>query len=77
MKQLNIGSTNWTASAVALGIMRMEALSTKDAAKALEAAVDTGINYIDSADIYGMGNSEKVFGEAMKEANISRDDVYI
>ena len=77
MKQLNIGSTNWTASAVALGIMRMESLSTKDAAKALEAAVDSGINYIDSADIYGMGNSEKVFGEAMKEANISRDDVYI
>lgn len=77
MKQLNIGSTNWTASAVALGIMRMEALSTKDAAKTLEAAVDSGINFIDSADIYGMGNSEKVFGQAMKEANISRDDVYI
>lgn len=55
----------------------MEALSTQDAAKSLEAAVDAGINYIDSADIYGMGNSEKVFGKAMKEANISRDDVYI
>jgi len=77
MKQLNIGNTSWKASAVALGIMRMEALSTKDAAKTLETAVDSGINFIDSADIYGMGNSEKVFGEAMKQANISRDDIYI
>jgi len=77
MRQLNIGNTNWKASAVALGIMRMEALSTKDAAKTLETAVDSGINFIDSADIYGMGNSEKVFGEAMKQANISRDDIYI
>lgn len=77
MKQVNIGNTNWTASSEALGIMRMEALSTKDAAKAIDTAYDNGINYIDSADIYGMGNSEKVFGNALKESGVSRDDLYI
>ncbi|WP_334329372.1 aldo/keto reductase [Companilactobacillus sp. HBUAS59699] len=77
MKQLNIGNTNWQTSAVALGIMRMEALSTEDAVKALETSVDSGINYIDSADIYGMGHSEEVFGKALKESSISRDKLYI
>ncbi|MCH4008542.1 aldo/keto reductase [Companilactobacillus sp.] len=77
MKQVNIGNTNWKTSAVALGIMRMEALSPADAAKALDAAYDTGIDYIDSADIYGMGNSEKVFGEALKQSHVNRDQLYI
>ncbi|MQS52118.1 aldo/keto reductase [Companilactobacillus mishanensis] len=77
MKQIKIGNSNWKASAVALGIMRMEALSVPDAAKTIEAAYDSGINYIDSADIYGMGNSETVFGKALKESGISRDKLFI
>lgn len=77
MKQLNLGGTNWQASAVALGIMRMADLSVADAAKALEAAHDAGITYIDSADIYGDGASEKKFKEALAASNLSRDDFYI
>lgn len=77
MKQLRLGGTDWQASAVALGIMRMAALSTEDAAKALQAAHEAGINYIDSADIYGDGQSEKVFKEALKTSGLSRDDFYI
>ncbi len=77
MKNVNIGSTNWQASAVALGIMRMDALSSQNAANAIDAAYDTGINFIDSADIYGMGKSEEVFGEALKQANVSRDKLFI
>ncbi|PWG00278.1 aldo/keto reductase [Levilactobacillus bambusae] len=77
MKQLKMGNTNWRVSAVALGIMRMEALSADDAARTLEAAHDAGINYIDSADIYGQGKSEEVFASAMKASNLNRDDFYI
>ncbi|MFD1471606.1 aldo/keto reductase [Companilactobacillus mishanensis] len=77
MKQIKMGNSNWKASAVALGIMRMEALSVPDAVKTIEAAYDSGINYIDSADIYGMGNSETVFGKALKESGISRDKLFI
>mgnify|MGYP001401227829 FL=1 len=77
MKQRNIGGTNFKASAVALGIMRMEALSADDAAKALDSAYDAGINYIDSADIYGMGNSEKVFKQALAKSSVKRDQLYI
>ena len=40
MKTVKIGNTNFEASAVALGIMRMAGMETADAAKTLETAVD-------------------------------------
>ncbi|MFC6259408.1 aldo/keto reductase [Levilactobacillus fujinensis] len=77
MKQLRLGGTDWQASAVALGIMRMATLSVADAAKALQAAHEAGITYIDSADIYGDGQSERVFKDALKESGLNRADFYI
>lgn len=77
MKSINIGNTNWQASAVALGIMRMDALDTPQAVKVLETSHDQGINYIDAADIYGNGQSEKNFGTALKQSSLSRDQFYI
>ncbi|MFD1440412.1 aldo/keto reductase [Lacticaseibacillus hegangensis] len=77
MKTVKLGNTNWTASNVALGIMRMDALSPAEAATSLNAAVDAGINFIDSADIYGQGASEKVFGEALKQSGLRRDQLFI
>lgn len=77
MKQRYIGETNWQASAIALGIMRMNSLSPKQAAEAIDTAYDNGINFIDSADIYGDGDSEKIFGQALKQSGVQRDSLYI
>lgn len=77
MKSIAIGNTNMHASAIALGIMRMNQKTPAEAAKVLTAAKENGINYIDSADIYGDGKSEKTFAAAMKEAGLHRDDFYI
>lgn len=77
MKTVKIGGTHFEASAVALGIMRIAGMDTADAAKTLQAANEAGINYIDSADIYGEGGSEKTFKEALKTSGISRDNLYI
>lgn len=77
MKKVNIGNSNWEVSAIALGIMRMADISANDATKAIEAAHDSGINFIDSADIYGMGKSEKVFSQGLKDSSLNREDFYI
>lgn len=77
MLQRKIGSSYWETSAIALGIMRMSALTSTKAAEVLETALESDINFIDSADMYGDGKSELVFGEALKEANISRDKFFI
>ncbi|AVK63905.1 aldo/keto reductase [Lactobacillus sp. CBA3606] len=77
MKKINLGQSGIQASAVALGIMRMNALDVTQAAQVLKSAVDLGINYIDAADIYGDGQSSTIFGQALKQANITRDQLYI
>ena len=77
MKTIKLGNTNFEASQVALGIMRMAGMETGKAADAINAAVDSGINYVDSADIYGEGQSETKFKEALKQANVSRDQLFI
>lgn len=53
MKNVKIGGTDWKAFDVALKIMRMGTLPVSKAVSALVAAHDAGINFIDSADIYG------------------------
>ena len=77
MRQIKIGNTNFTGSAIALGIMRMNKLTVEEAVRALETAHETGINYIDSADVYGHGKSEEIFGKALQKSSLKRDDFYI
>ena len=77
MLQRKIGNSYWETSAIALGIMRMAALTPEKAAEALDAALESDIDFIDSADMYGDGKSELVFASAMKEAGISRDKFFI
>ncbi|MCO6528450.1 MAG: aldo/keto reductase [Lactobacillus sp.] len=77
MKQIKIGNTEFSSSAIALGIMRMNKLNIDSAVKTLETAHDVGINYIDSADVYGHGKSETVFGNALKNSSLKREDFYI
>jgi len=77
MKTITITNTDITTSQIVLGIMRMAALSPKEASQTLGTAYDNGITFIDSADIYGKGDSETIFGNALKHSNISRDSLFI
>ena len=62
MKTIKIGG-NINASAIALGCMRMRDLDEKRVDAIMETALSNGINFFDHADIYGRGNSEKLFGD--------------
>ena len=65
MKKINVGGII-PASAVALGCMRMSGLEEKQVDAIMDCAIENGIDYIDHADIYGGGKSEKLFGEYLK-----------
>lgn len=54
-------------SQVALGCWRIGEKSVEDNEKLFEAAIQEGINFIDLADIYADGNSEKKLGEVFKK----------
>ncbi|MCH4009181.1 aldo/keto reductase [Companilactobacillus sp.] len=77
MKQLNLGGSNWQASQIAFGAWRMDALSVDQAAKAIDTAYDCGINFVDNADMYGKGESEQRFGDALKKTSVKREDLFI
>ena len=38
-----------------------------EAARILERALDLGVNVVDTAEIYGRGNSERIVGQALGE----------
>lgn len=50
----------------------------QDAADALvKRALDTGINFIDTADVYSRGVSETILGQALQNLEVKRSDVVI
>ena len=65
------------ASAVSLGCMRMASLDEKRVDAIMDAALGNGINFFDHADIYGKGNSEKLFGEYLSRHKSARDKMII
>jgi aryl-alcohol dehydrogenase-like predicted oxidoreductase len=44
----------------------------RDSVAAVERAVDLGINWIDTAPVYGLGHSEEVIGRALRQLGSSR-----
>ena len=72
MIQRKLGNSGLQASAIGLGTWAIgggEWWGDSDEAKSIEtirAAVDAGITLIDTAPVYGFGNSETVVGKALK-----------
>ncbi len=75
MKKIYFGKTKEKVSAVALGAMRIQ--DAKKPVKVLETAIENGISFFDHADIYGGGNSERIFAKALKESKYGREDIFL
>lgn len=72
MKQRNFGKTGKNISEIGLGTWQLgtkwgDPFNKEEAMKILDAAYETGINFIDTADIYNDGNSELAIGEYIKK----------
>ncbi len=78
MEQRNIGQTGATVSALGLGCMGMsEFYGPRDEAESLATinrALDLGVNFLDTADMYGVGKNEELVGRAIKGR---RKDVFL
>jgi aryl-alcohol dehydrogenase (NADP+) len=72
-----LGRTGVVVSAQCLGAMMFGAFGNTDhddAARIINRALDAGINFIDTADIYSRGESETIVGKAIRSR---RDDVVL
>jgi len=71
MKYRPLGRTGWTVSEISFGAWAIGGawghVSEKDALAALHQAVDSGVNFIDTADVYGDGRSERLIADLKKE----------
>ena len=76
MKNIFVGN-KFKASAISLGCMRMADLDEKRVDAIIDCALENGINFFDHADIYGDGNSEKVFGGYLKRHKGARDKMML
>src|SRR4051794_396869 len=63
--------TGWRVSEIGFGAWAIGGtwgeVSEEDARAALHAALDAGVNFIDTADVYGDGRSEPIIGEVLRE----------
>ncbi len=72
MKYRKLGKTGLIVSEVALGTMQfggkmnMGNLGQEDTTRLVKLALDRGINFIDTADVYSLGESETLVGNALK-----------
>jgi len=65
-----LGRTGWTVSDISFGAWAIGGawghVSEKDALAALHQATDSGVNFIDTADVYGDGRSERLIAQLKK-----------
>ncbi|QMU29969.1 aldo/keto reductase [Adhaeribacter radiodurans] len=71
MKYRKLGKTGIEVSEISLGTWQVggkwgEPFSHENADQILNAALDAGVNFIDTADVYGDGESEKAVGRVVK-----------
>lgn len=76
MKSRQFGRTGATVSEVGFGAWAIGGswgdVSSQDAKAALHAALDSGVSFIDTADVYGDGRSEQLIAQVLKERGGAR-----
>ncbi|MFC4411015.1 aldo/keto reductase [Chungangia koreensis] len=73
MKYRELGHSGCAISEISLGCMSLPS-SAKEVQNIIDAALDFGINYFDTADLYDRGQNEELVGKALKHV---RDQVII
>ena len=82
MKFTRMGSTGTQVSRLCLGCMSFGGmadwmLDEEASLPIVQKAVEAGINFFDTADIYSRGQSEEILGRALKTLGVRRDEAVI
>lgn len=84
MQYINLGKTGLKVSRLCLGMMtygskkwREWVLEEKEAKPFVKRALDAGINFFDTADVYSVGESERITGNLLKEFGVKRENVIV
>ncbi len=71
MNYRELGRTGWMVSEISFGAWAIGSawgeVDDRDSIAALHRAIDLGVNFIDTADVYGDGHSERLIAQVLKE----------
>ncbi len=78
MRYRELGRTGWKVSEISFGAWAIGSMWGRvddgESLMALHRAIDLGVNFIDTADVYGMGHSERLVARLKKER---RETIYV
>ena len=78
MKYREFSNLGWKVSEIGIGCWAIGSewgdVSVEDAKEALYSSINNGINFFDTADVYGDGRSEKIISEVLKNSN---EQIYV
>jgi aryl-alcohol dehydrogenase-like predicted oxidoreductase len=86
MKYNQMGNTGLFVSEICLGTMTFGGTGffkavgetkLKEATGIVSRSLEAGVNFIDTADVYSVGQSEEILGQALKDIGVKRSDVVI
>ncbi|MET0391228.1 MAG: aldo/keto reductase [Polyangiales bacterium] len=84
MHYVRLGTTGLKVSRICLGAMsygsskwRSWVLDEAQSLPFIKKALDYGINFFDTADVYSLGESERVLGNSLQKLGVARDKVVI
>jgi aryl-alcohol dehydrogenase-like predicted oxidoreductase len=86
MRYRLLGRTGLLVSEICLGTMTyggkgrwqpIGQLGLRDVEGQIKTAVDAGINFVDTADVYSEGDSESLVGQALRNLNLPREEIVI
>src|SRR5258708_33872235 len=87
MQYKTLGNTGLLVSRLCLGTMTfggsegiykvIGGVSQEGGDELVKAALDGGVNFFDTADVYSQGESETTLGQSFKNVNISRKDIVL
>jgi aryl-alcohol dehydrogenase-like predicted oxidoreductase len=79
--QRALGNSGPRVFPIALGCMGMSGMygasDEREGIATIHAAVERGVNLLDTGDFYGQGHNEMLIGRALREGNIARDRVLL
>jgi aryl-alcohol dehydrogenase-like predicted oxidoreductase len=79
VKYRDFGRTGWQVSEISFGAWQLGgqwgAVDDEESVRALLSAYEQGINFVDTAELYGAGHSEEVIGESLRRWR--GDKVYV
>ncbi|WP_251863588.1 aldo/keto reductase [Achromobacter sp. Marseille-Q4962] len=87
MRYKKLGNTGLFVSELCLGTMtfggegelwsKIGRLQQQEATALVGRALEAGVNFVDTADVYSEGRSEIMTGQALRELGVARDDVVL